>query len=106
MTNQVTGKYASGFGLSLMIMLILNGVLVIIKESSPALMKWMAGLTGHHWITHGIFVIVLFLVLGLIFSALQPAEKPWLDAKKIVSGTIVSAIIGYVLIAGFYLIIG
>jgi len=105
MTNQVTGKYASGFGLSLMVMLILNGVLVIIKESSAPLQKWMAALTGHHWITHGFFVIVLFLVLGLIFSALQPAEKPWLDSRKIMIGTIVSAIIGYVLIVGFYLLV-
>jgi nicotinamide riboside transporter PnuC len=106
MTNQVTGKYASGFGLALMIMLVFNGLVVIVKEKADPLMNAMKAATGHHWITHGIVVIVLFLILGLIFSALQPAEKPWLDAKKIVTGTIVSAIIGYVLIVGFYLIIG
>ena len=104
MTEQGISKVTSGFGLSLIIMLFLNAVLVVIKETYSPLLKWMAALTGHHWITHGIFIMGLFFILGIIFSLVQPAEKPWLDAKGVIIGLIVSMVIAFVMIAGFYLV--
>lgn len=106
MAEQSMEKYTSRFGLSLIIMLLFNSFLVIIKESFGSLMKGMAALTGHHWTTHGIVVVVMFVVLGLIFSNAQPQGKPWLDAKGVMKGVIIAVIIGYLLIVGFYLIVG
>lgn len=106
MAEQTMKNYTSGFGLSLIIMLLFNALLDVVKESIAPVMKGMAGLTGHHWTTHGILVILLFLVLGFIFSGLQPKGKPWLDAKGIMKGVITATVIGYLIIVGFYLIVG
>jgi hypothetical protein len=106
MAEQARERCTSGFGLSLIIMLLFNALLVVIKESSKPLMKGMAAVSGHHWTTHGIVLIVLFVVLGIIFSKIQPQEKPWLDAKGIMKGVIAATVIGYVVIVGFYLIVG
>ncbi len=99
-------RYISGFGLSLIIMLIFNALLVIVKESVDPLMNAMKAVTGHHWTTHGIVVMALFLILGFIFSGLQPEGKPWLGAKSVTKWTIIATIIGYLLIVCFYLFIG
>lgn len=99
-------NYASGFGLSLIITLLFNALLVVVKESSKPLMSWMAAVSGHHWTTHGITIIVVFVVLGFIFSKIQSQEKPWLDDKGIAKGTIAAVIISYLVICGFYLIVG
>jgi hypothetical protein len=101
MAEQTMERYISGFGLSLIIMLIFNALLVVVKETT-GLLKVMAGMTGHHWTTHGIVIVVLFLVLGFIFSGKQPS----LNARGVMKGTIATTIIGYVIIVGFYLIHG
>ena len=104
MMDQLTSKYARGFGLSLIIMLLFNAVLTITKESFEPIMKGMAAISGHHWITHGIIVVVLFFVLGFVFSGAQSEKSSWPSARGISVGTIVSAAIGFILIGGFYLI--
>ncbi len=105
MAEQTMEKYTSGFGLSLIVMLIFNALLVVVKETT-GLLKAMAGVTGHHWTTHGIVVVALFFILGFIFSGMQPQDKPWLDAKGVAKGVIIATIIGYLIIVGFYLFIG
>jgi hypothetical protein len=103
MMDQLTSKYTRGFGLSLIIMMLFNAVLTIAKESFAPLLKGMAAITGHHWITHGIIVIVLFFVLGFIFSGAQSEGNSSPSARGITVWTIVSAVIGLILIGGFYL---
>ena len=43
-------------------------LLVIFKENVAGVEDFMKGLTGHHWITHGLFNLIVFLVLGLILA--------------------------------------
>jgi hypothetical protein len=58
---------ATGFGLSAAIVIIFNTVLAWIKDAWDPLNSFMAWLTGHHWITHGVVDVALFVVLGLVF---------------------------------------
>ena len=101
--DQMTNKYAQGFGISLIIMMLFNAVLTVVKESYEPLIKGMAAISGHHWITHGTIVVVLFFILGLVFSGTR-SEETSCNARRITVGTIVSAAIGAILISGFYLI--
>ena len=103
MMEQLTNKYARGFGLSLVIMMLFNAVLTIIKESFDPLLKGMAAISGHHWITHGIVVVVLFFILGWVLSGVQADKISWSSARGITVGTVLSAVIGLILIGGFYL---
>jgi hypothetical protein len=52
------------FGAAAAIAIIFNAFLTIAKDVSAPLHDFMARLTGHHWITHGVVVIVVFLALG------------------------------------------
>ena len=101
--DQLTSRYARGFGISLVIVTLFNAVLTVMKESYAPLIKGMAAISGHHWITHGIIVVVLFFILGFVFSGTH-SEKSSCSARSISIGTIVSAAIGAILIGGFYLI--
>lgn len=102
MESGILSKSTAGFGLSLAIVSIFNGLLVIIKESYEPLLNWMKALTGHHWITHGIFDIVLFFVLGYLLSKSNVAQK--YEADKMTNIIIGSTVIGVILVAGFNLI--
>jgi hypothetical protein len=91
-----------GFGLSFLIMSITSAVLVILKEENKALMDWMKALMGHHWVTHGAFTIVLFLILGALFSRL-PMGKDWTE-KHLITMVLAGTIISGILLGGFFLL--
>jgi len=101
MTNTTLDKTTIGFGLSAAVVNILNMLLVIFKELTPSLMKAMAAATGHHWITHGVIVVGLFIILGFVFSGIIKPES-W-GAEKLSWTILWSVVIGGVLIAAFYL---
>jgi hypothetical protein len=104
MENKSVPKYTVSFGLSLAICSVVNALLVIAKEKSPALQAELKKLTGHHWISHSAIVILLFITLGwLLAQAKGRAGFPMTLntlTKIIVAGIILSGL----LITGFYLI--
>ena len=68
MENFGISKYTNSFGLSLALASVANGLLVIAKESSPAVQAGMQKITGHHWITHSVVILALFFGCGLLFA--------------------------------------
>jgi hypothetical protein len=60
---------AAAFGLSAAITILFNVVLAFVKDSYAPLNSFMAQLTGHHWRTHGLADVILFLLLGWLFMA-------------------------------------
>jgi len=60
--------------------------------------------TGHHWITHGVLVLILFFILGFIFSSANLGTT-W-GSKKTLRNITVVIIINLVILSGFYLING
>jgi hypothetical protein len=57
---------AAAFGVSAAITIMFNTVLAWIKDAYDPLNAFMAALTGHHWITHGLADIAVFAILGAI----------------------------------------
>jgi Ni/Fe-hydrogenase subunit HybB-like protein len=92
MENKSLSGFIPGFGLSFLVLSIINAILVIEKEANEGLKKWMAGLLGHHWVTHGVFIIILFFVLGWVFSRIKFNEQ-WYGAKT-ATIILIGAIIG------------
>jgi hypothetical protein len=101
MKNTTLDKKTIGFGLSAAVVNILNILLVIFKELTPPLMKAMAAATGHHWITHGMILVGLFIILGFVFSGIINPQS-W-GAEKLSWIILWSVIIGGCMIAAFYL---
>ena len=69
-------RTTAGFGLAAAIACLFNTALAWAKDAYAPLNKFMASLTGHHWITHGLADLVVFIGLGLIFSKSSVADKP------------------------------
>lgn len=66
-TNELSVN-TTGFGIAAIVAIIFNTLLMWAKETSPTLLATMKSTLGHHWITHGVSVVLVFIVLGLIFS--------------------------------------
>jgi hypothetical protein len=102
MTNSSLDKTTIGFGLSAAVMSILNAALVIFKEMTPPLKKAMADTMGHHWTTHGVVALGLFLVLGFVLAGAVRPES-W-GADKLGKTILWSVLLGAVALAVFYLV--
>lgn len=95
------------FGLSLAVAAIVNGLLVVAKEMGPnQVLPWMKNLTGHHWTTHCILVLAVFVVTGFILTRKNHGKGPAISSGKLIATIVVGTLISIVTIAGFYLIVG
>lgn len=94
--NQLTISYI----LSYVIAVIFSSVLTIVKDLQAPLKAWMKSLTTHHWVTHGIFVLVLFFLLAFIFNKQKTGKNLTTDqlSNWVIYGTILSGVI----LVGFY----
>lgn len=97
------GKYTKSFGLSFAITSIISALLVIVKETNEdTVLKAMAAITGHHWVTHGLFDIVLFVALGWALSKLNNSQGLKITANALVTSIAIAIIVSGLLIVGFY----
>lgn len=101
MTN-ITDKVTIGFGLSAAVVSIFNTLLVIFKELTPPFKAGMASAMGHHWTTHGVIVIGLFILLGFVFSGMVKPES-W-GADKLGMTILWSVIFAGGALAAFYIV--
>lgn len=107
MDNAKISKYTNSFGLSLAITSLLSALLVIAKELSPnAVMVWLKHLTGQHWVSHSTIAVILFAVLGWIFSRANGGRGINISTNRLIAVLAGGVIIGALIIAGFYLIGG
>ncbi|MFA6608618.1 MAG: hypothetical protein WCT07_01790 [Candidatus Paceibacterota bacterium] len=64
--NQNADNLTTAFGISASVAIVFNTLLMVAKESNPAILAWMKMVTIHHWITHGLLVTGVFIILGLV----------------------------------------
>jgi hypothetical protein len=95
------GKYTVSFGLAVAITSLFSALLVVVKElSDKTLMPLMKAATGHHWITHSVIDVIVFVVLGFLLTKVQISPE---RLNQLIIGAIV---IAGAIIAGFYLFVG
>jgi hypothetical protein len=98
------GKYTKSFGLSFAITSFISAILVILKETNEdTVLKGMAAITGHHWITHGLFDIVLFVVLGWVLSRPNNGQGLKISTNALIGSIVASVLVSGLMIAGFYI---
>ena len=101
MENAPISKRGTAFGIALAVACVINALLVVAKEKNAAVMGEMKALTGHHWITHSVIVIVLFAGLGGLLGVARSGFS--MTAGRLI-GTVVSAVAAAgLIIVGFYL---
>ncbi len=79
-------KYTISFGISLAITSVINALLVVLKEKNQGVMNGMKQMTGHHWITHSAFTVVLFIALGLALAKLNGARGVQMTGGRLILG--------------------
>ena len=101
---ETLSKYTVSFGASLAITSILSALLVVLKElNENSVMVWMKGLTGHHWITHGVLMVIAFFAIGWGLAKMNNGEGLKMTASRLVCVITGGVVIGGLIIAGFYL---
>ena len=97
-------KYTVSFGLSLALCCVVNALLVVIKEKCPAVAVAMQKITGHHWVTHSAFIVLLFVLCGWLFAQPNGGFRPRLSAARLIGTVAAGVIAGGLIIMGFYLV--
>jgi hypothetical protein len=92
---------AAAFGWSAAIVIVFNTALAWVKDSYDPLNTFMAQLTSHHWITHGLADVILFFLLGWLLMRRHTAAG--LTNALIVS-LAVAAVVAGVGLAGWFLL--
>ena len=59
---------ASAYAVSAAVAVLFNTLLAWIKDSYESVNTAMAHTLGHHWTTHGVAVVLVFLVVGLLLA--------------------------------------
>jgi hypothetical protein len=87
------------FTVSLVVSIYFNTLLVVMKELVPELKMFMKTYLLHHWLGHGFFVLLFFVLCGLLFNKVR--VKP--NIKNMPAYIISSIIISGIGISVFYI---
>ena len=93
---------SAAFALSAAVTIVFNTLLTWGKEAYPPLNTFMASLTGHHWITHGLANVAVFLALGLLFARLGTADH--IGAQRPAFVLIAAVFVSGIGLAGWFII--
>ena len=97
------GKYTKSFGLSFAITSLISALLVILKETNEeTVLAWMKAASGHHWVTHGIIDIIVFVALGWALSMPNGGQGLKISVNALIVNIVASTLISSLLIAGFF----
>jgi uncharacterized membrane protein SirB2 len=77
------GHVSTAFVLAAAITVVFNTALAWAKDLCEPLNSFMKSVSGHHWTTHGLADVILFIALGLIFLKTNLAEK--IDPNRLIS---------------------
>ena len=104
MENTTVSKGTVSFGLSLAIASIVNAIIVCVKEKSDAVMNGMKKLTGHHWITHVVLVLAVFVAVAFIFGRMNGGRGIQITIGRLIGAVVGGVVIAGLIIVGFYLV--
>ena len=91
---------AAAFSMSAGVTAVFNTVLAWAKDLYAPLNDFMASLTGHHWRTHGIFDLIVFVAVG--FFLMQRQFK--MNGNRLAIVVASCAILSGAGLAGYFLV--
>jgi hypothetical protein len=97
-------KHTRSFGVALALASVVNGLLVVAKESSPAVQAGLQTLTGHHWTAHSAIILALFFLTGWGLGRVNGGQGIRLTPGKLLATVIAGVAVGGLTIIGFYLV--
>lgn len=92
-------KHAKALTLSSTLVIWFIVALTLGSEVSKPFKTFLAGMTGHHWVTKGVLSLVLFFLLYFIFAKTTEDSH---EAAGGIYAVVLSAITGGLIIFGFF----
>mgnify|MGYP001159220547 CR=1 FL=1 len=89
------------FAISAGVTSVVSALLVVIKETNEhTVLAWMKAATGHHWVTHGIIDLILFVLIGFLAARYvgNLEDRPGLAVATLIGGVATGGLI----IVGFF----
>ncbi len=105
MENSTLSKNSVSFGLALAATSVINAIIVVAKEKSDAVMNGMKKVSGHHWTTHTVLVLVLFGLFAWLFGRANKGQGMTITAGRLISTLLSGVVVAGLIIVGFYLFI-
>ncbi len=95
-TNEVTfDSMTRGFGLSTSIAVFFNVLLMIAKEHFVSLKDFMKSISffgiHHHWLAHGFFLLLIFIILGSIFTRMDIKVRDSFLRNMLIASFVISS---------------
>jgi hypothetical protein len=92
---------AAAFGVAACVVILFNTLLACIEDAYDPLADAMAALTGHHWITHGLANLILFVATGLALTR----RNFVMDGARLVGAVAGAAVVGGAGLALWFMIV-
>lgn len=89
--QQNIDNYTKGFGYSLIIAVLFNGILTLLKENIESIHDVLAFVFWHHWLGQGIVVLAVFVILGFWLSKSTTQQTSDNITLWVISGTVIGA---------------
>jgi len=78
-------------------------ILTVTAERSLAVKNFLAGLTGHHWISKSIIALVLFFAVSFVFAGSKEPENIAGPVKAVMASAMAAALVIFVFYTLHYL---
>jgi len=101
-THDIANSTAA-FGMAAAITIVFNTVFAWVKDSYEPLNAAMKAAMGHHWITHGVVDVALFIALGLILS--NSAKAKSMTGTALVKLLVIAVVIASGGLAGWFFLV-
>ena len=100
--SEMLDARTTGYGMAFAITALFNTFLLVFKENVPGVQDLMTAVTGHHWISHGLLDLIVFVGLGIYLSRggrqmTGSALTNWISGGVVIGGGLLGA---YFLIIG------
>lgn len=94
-------RMAPAFAISAGVTSVLSALLVLLKENNEdTVLAWMKAATGHHWVTHGVIDLILFLIIGFLAARYVDGLE---NRHGLAIGTLIGGVAaGALIIVGFF----
>jgi len=92
---------ASAYAIAAAVAILFNTLLAWMKDSYESLNTAMAHTLGHHWTTHGVAVVLVFLIVGFLLSR---REGDGLSGNAAIYTLVVSVVLAGLGLFGWFLI--
>jgi len=90
----------TGYGISYAITSILSALLVVLKESNESVHGLLVSITGHHWVTHGLLNVIVFVALGAVLSRMGGGIR--MTGNALIATVAGATVISGAIITGFF----